>query len=190
MHLHEIGFDEKPCFAAAGTADHQHVFIAGVGGILGAAIQHEPFALGENDVILRLWIHIGRNILPGAPAGRAVFHILAELLGVLTSDIDHQPHERHTHKANQIIKTSTGQDMGKGKIKSGAEPQQLFRGIRSRCKPDGLSQLGEGKQKNEIRQIGQQVFLQLVRGTHSSGPPWVWVLTFSLPMDNASSLNL
>ena len=67
VHLHEIGFDEKPRFAAAGAADHQHIFVAGVGGILGAAIQHQPFALGENDVIFLLGVHVGCNIFPGAP---------------------------------------------------------------------------------------------------------------------------
>ena len=43
MALKEIRFDEEAGFAAAGTTDHQHVFITGVSGILRAVTHHEPF---------------------------------------------------------------------------------------------------------------------------------------------------
>ena len=36
VRLEKIRFDKEPCFTAAAAADDQHVFIPGMGGILGA----------------------------------------------------------------------------------------------------------------------------------------------------------
>ena len=47
MHLHKRRFDEKPCLAAAGTADYKNVLVAGIFWLLRAAVHGEPFCLRE-----------------------------------------------------------------------------------------------------------------------------------------------
>ena len=67
VHLHQIGLEPEAGLAGAGTADDQHVFIARILGILGAAGHGEPFGLGQNDVILKHRVDVGGNIVMGAP---------------------------------------------------------------------------------------------------------------------------
>ena len=67
MHLHQIGLEPEAGLAGAGTADDQHVFVAGILGVLGAAGHGEPFGLGQNDIILEHRVDVGGNIVMGAP---------------------------------------------------------------------------------------------------------------------------
>ena len=67
VHLHQVGLEPEPGLAGAAAADDQHVFIAGILGVLGAAGHGEAFGLGQNDVILEHRVHVGGNIVVGAP---------------------------------------------------------------------------------------------------------------------------
>src|SRR5699024_3919942 len=82
VHLHQIRLQPEAGLAAAGTSDDQHVLVAGILGVLGAAGHGEAFGLGQNDVILEHRVDVGGNIVMGAPSGRAVLHVVAVLLGV------------------------------------------------------------------------------------------------------------
>ena len=65
--LHQIGLNPKASFAAAGTADDQHIFVAGIRRIFRATRHHEPFRLGQDDVVLKHRVDIGLNILRRSP---------------------------------------------------------------------------------------------------------------------------
>ena len=67
MELHQIRLDEKSRFTAAGAADNQHIFIAGIGWIGDTGRHGKPFGLGENDVFFKLGVHEGLYVLRGAP---------------------------------------------------------------------------------------------------------------------------
>ena len=67
MHLHQIGLEPEPGLAAARTADDQHVLVAGILGVLGAAGHGEALGLGQNDVVLEHRVDVGGNIVVGAP---------------------------------------------------------------------------------------------------------------------------
>mgnify|MGYP002109329490 CR=1 FL=1 len=110
MHLHQIGFDEKAGFAAAGAAYHQHVFVPRRLGVFGTVGHHEPLGLGENDVVLKLRIDVRGDILGLAPTGRAVFQIFAEFLCVLALDVHDKTNEQGGRNAHaQVDGVEAGQ---------------------------------------------------------------------------------
>lgn len=76
MKLHEVGLDEKPCFAAAGAADDKHVFVSCILRVLRAAAHHQPFGLRQQHVIFKHGVDIWLYILGIAPTCRAVLHAL------------------------------------------------------------------------------------------------------------------
>ena len=67
MKLHEVGLDEKPCFAAAGAAYYQYVFVSRGFRVLGSAVHGQPLRLGENDVVGKGGVYIGLDVLRVAP---------------------------------------------------------------------------------------------------------------------------
>ena len=58
---------------------------------LRAIAHHQAFRFGQDDVVCKLGCHERLNILGGAPPGRAIFHAVAVLLGVFSTQIDRQP---------------------------------------------------------------------------------------------------
>lgn len=98
--LHQIRLQPKSRLAGAGTADNQHVFISCCARVSRAVVHGQAFRLGENDVVLKGWVNIGGNVGGGSPAGRAVFLIVPELLGVPPFDIYSQPHGSGNADAN------------------------------------------------------------------------------------------
>ena len=67
VKLHEVGLDEKPCFAAAGAAYHQYVFVSRRFRVLGSAVHGQPLRLGENDVVGKGGVSVGLDVLGGSP---------------------------------------------------------------------------------------------------------------------------
>src|SRR5699024_1720955 len=94
VHLHQIGLEPEPGLAGTAAADDQHVLVAGILGVLGAAGHGEAFGLGQNDVILEHRVHVGGNIVVGAPSGRTVLHVVAVFLGVFAFQVHRQPQRR------------------------------------------------------------------------------------------------
>ena len=79
VHLHQVGLEPEPGLAGAAAADDQHVFIAGILGVLGAAGHGEAFGLGQNDVILEHRVHVGGNIVVGAPSNIFVIVLISNV---------------------------------------------------------------------------------------------------------------
>ena len=67
MHLHQVGLDKKSRLAAAGTADHQHIFVPGGLGVFGPAVHRQPFGLREQDVVFKYGVDVGVDVLCSAP---------------------------------------------------------------------------------------------------------------------------
>ena len=67
MVLEQVGLDEKPRLAGAGTADDQDIFISCVLGLLGAARHGDPLRLGEQDVLGKVLVHVRGYIGRDAP---------------------------------------------------------------------------------------------------------------------------
>ena len=57
-----IRLTEEPRLAAAGTADHQNVFISGILRLLWTARHRNPFCLRHGDVLEKVLVHVGSNI--------------------------------------------------------------------------------------------------------------------------------
>lgn len=53
--MQQVGFDPEASLAAARAAHDEHIFVAGVLGVCGAAVHHQPFCFGQEDVILKFW---------------------------------------------------------------------------------------------------------------------------------------
>ena len=67
VHLHQIRLQPEAGLAGTAAADDQHVFIAGILGVLGATGHGEALGLGQDDVVLEHRVDVGGNILMGAP---------------------------------------------------------------------------------------------------------------------------
>lgn len=67
VHLHKRRFDEKPCLAAAGTADNQHIFIPRRFGVFRTIIHRQPFRLRQEDVVVKVGVDVRRNVFGRSP---------------------------------------------------------------------------------------------------------------------------
>ena len=113
--MHEVGLHIEAGLTAARAADHQHILVPGRLGVFGTPGHGQAFSLGQQDVVFKLGVDIGRNVLGGAPPGRAVFFTLAVLLGVLALAVhnetdSHRPNNAHT----QVKRVQAGQRACKG----------------------------------------------------------------------------
>ena len=113
--MHEVGLDVKPGLAAAGAADHQHIFVPGRFGVFGTPGHGQAFGLGQKDVVFKLGVDVRGDVLGGAPPGRTVFLALAVLLGVLALAVHDEPDSHRTNNANAEVKQmQAGQRTCKG----------------------------------------------------------------------------
>ena len=103
LALHKVGLDEKARFAAAGATDDQYILVTRGLRVFWAIIHSQALGLREDDVVLEYRVDIRCNVLMRAPAGAAVLHILAELLGVLAFDVDRQPERGGDQNTNHQI---------------------------------------------------------------------------------------
>ena len=67
MHLHQVGFQPEAGLTGTGAANHQHIFVSGGLWVLGAAVHGQAFGLGQQDVVFKLGVDVGGNVLGGAP---------------------------------------------------------------------------------------------------------------------------
>ena len=65
--LHEVGFQPKSRFAAAGTTDDEHVFVPCGLGVFGSVVHGEPLRLGQDDVVFKGRIDIGLDVRSRSP---------------------------------------------------------------------------------------------------------------------------
>ena len=67
MALEQVGLDEEPRLAAAGSANDQDIFVSCVLGFLRAARHGDPLRLGEKDVLGKVLVHVRGYIGRDAP---------------------------------------------------------------------------------------------------------------------------
>ena len=120
MELHQVGLEPEPGLAGAGTADYQHVFVAGGLGVLWAAAHGKAFRLGEDDVVLEFGRDIGGNIFMASPTRGPVLHARAVLLGVFALHVDSQPERRAAAQPDQQVqRVKAGPETSERRRKNG-----------------------------------------------------------------------
>ena len=67
MSLKQLGREPEAGLAAAGRADHTGVEVAGISRILGPGVDGEQLRPGENDIVFKLGIDKGLDVLFRAP---------------------------------------------------------------------------------------------------------------------------
>ena len=67
MSLKKLRGQPEPCLARAGRADDTGVEVAGVGRIFGPGVDGEFFRSGENDIVFKLGIDKGLDVLFRTP---------------------------------------------------------------------------------------------------------------------------
>ena len=139
VHLHQIRLEPEAGLAGTAAADDQHVLVAGILGVLGAAGHGKALGLGQNDVILEHRVDVGGNILMGAPTGRTILHVVAVLLGVLAFQVHRQPQASAAAKPHQKIqRVQAGPPAPQRHRQGGEEREHLSRGIRAGRQPPGF----------------------------------------------------
>lgn len=67
MSLKKLGREPEPGLAGAGRADNAGVEVAGVGRIFGPGIDGKQLRPGENDIVFKLGIDKGLDVLFRSP---------------------------------------------------------------------------------------------------------------------------
>ena len=67
MSLEQLGREPEAGLAGAGRADDTGVEVAGVGRFLGTGVDGEQLRPGENDIVFKLGIDKGLDVLFRAP---------------------------------------------------------------------------------------------------------------------------
>ena len=132
VHLHQVRLHEKPGLARSGTADYQHILVAGKLWVFWAAVHGEPLRLGQDDVLLRVGILIGSDIRGRPPAGRAVLCPLPEFLCLLLFQVEQscqKEDQRRTEKHVRRVQAWPGRSKGNPGLRQ--QPQQPLARISS-----------------------------------------------------------
>ena len=167
--MHEVGLHIETGLAAAGAADHQHIFVPGRFGVFGPPGHGQAFGLGQQDVVFKLGVDVRGNVLGGAPSGRAVFFALAVLLGVFALAVHDEPDSYRANDAYaQVKRVQAGQRVCKGSRDTICQVKQLCRSIHARRQTVRLSAFGEQAHEQQIRQIQHQQFFPF--RLHRSNP--------------------
>ena len=150
----------RASFTRTASADNQHILVSCCFGVRRSIVHGQAFRLGEDDVIGKNRVNIGRNVCLSAPAGGAVFHVLPELLCVLALDVDRQTDSQGNQNAYAQV---DGMEAGHGRFKRQHQPlhdvQCLPGKVRSGSQPHSLPDFG-GKQGDEhIGNVGKNQFL-------------------------------
>ena len=67
MSLEQLGREPEPGFAGAGRTDDAGVEVAGVGRVFGSGVDGEQLRPGENDIVFKLGIDKGLDVLFRTP---------------------------------------------------------------------------------------------------------------------------
>ncbi len=100
MSLQQRRLAEEPRLAAAGTADHQNVFISGILRLLWTARRRDLIRLRHGDVLEKVLVHVGSNIRRHTRAGRTILDPVAILLSVLAFQVDRHAKDHRTRYAD------------------------------------------------------------------------------------------
>ena len=67
VHLHQVRFQPEAGLAGTGATDHQHIFVSGGLGVLGAAVHGQALGFSQNHIVLEHRVDVGCDVLMGAP---------------------------------------------------------------------------------------------------------------------------
>ena len=67
MSLQQRWLTEEPRLAAAGTADHQNVYVSGIFRLLWTARHRDSLRLRHGDVLEKVLVHVGSDICRRTP---------------------------------------------------------------------------------------------------------------------------
>ena len=175
VRLEQLGREPEPGLAGAGRADDAGVEVAGVGRIFGPGVDGEQLRPGENDIVFKLGIDKGLDVLFRAPSSRSVFFISPEFLCVLALEVDQQAKGHRPHKAHQPVKgIEPWRKVSKGWADAPAQPQQLFPKPGPRRQTVGRPQLQTGPADEQIGNVGENVLSDLICRHEPPPVPALW----------------
>lgn len=152
MHLKQVWLEPIARLAGTRAADHQHIFVPGILGILRTVGHGQPLCFRENNVLRKGWIFKGSNVFWGAPTGAAVFHVVAILFRIVPLEIDGQSQQAAAYSAEYQILGVTAGPRG---LKRGSQHGKKAHGVSGKVgaagDAPGQGELG-GEQSDE--QIG------------------------------------
>src|SRR5699024_1455911 len=97
---------------------------------------------GQDDVVFKLRIDKGLDVLFRSPAGRSVFFIPSKFLCVLAFEVDQQAEACRAHNADEPVKGSKPRrKVGKGRADGLPQAHELMGKIRASGQPVSRSQL-------------------------------------------------
>ena len=153
---------EEPRLAAAGTTNHQNVFVSGILRLLWTAYHCDPLRLRHRDVLEKVLVHVGSDICRRAPTGRTIFDPVTVLLSVLAFQVDRHAKDHRTGYTDQKVRWLETEPRG-GKCCREAVPngKQLAGEVSTGRKPESLCQLIEGIHEQKIRKVQQKQFFHV-----------------------------
>ena len=101
--LHQIGLHKEARLAGTRTTDDHDVFVPSVLWVLRPAAHCQLLCLSQNDIVFRVLVHKRLDVFSRTPSGRAVFHTLPELLGVLAAEINDTFYDQRPGNTDQNI---------------------------------------------------------------------------------------
>ena len=175
--MQELRGKPKTGLARAGRADNAAIQVSGICGDFRAGVHREKLRPGQNHVVFKPWINKWFDVFFRSPPGAAVFCIPPKLLSVLAFEIDQQPETNCAYNTNKPIQRGkTGCKVSKGRANRLAQPDELMCKIVTRCQPVGRSQLEERPQDEQIGNVRNEIFSDLIC---PHGPPPLHVLSAS-----------
>ena len=169
VHLEQVGLQPEAGLTGARAADDQNILVSGVGGVLRSVGHHQMLCPGEDDIVLEFGISERLDVLGRTPAGRAVFHIVPILLGVLALQVNSKPHDAAAENTDQKISgMEAGHGIGERRGDGSKKAEELCREICTLGHSPRFSDVGCQQSNDEIRDVQNQKSFQLFLVHHRS----------------------
>ena len=124
---------------------------------IGPGVDGEQLRPGENDIVFKLGIDKGLDVLFCAPSGRSVFLVPAIFARLFRLGIDHQPQDHGPRDPHQPIKgVEPWGKVGKGRTNGPAQPYEFMGEVRALGQPVGRADLQKCPQEEQVGQVGQK----------------------------------
>ena len=157
VHLHQVRFQPEAGLAGTGATDHQHIFVSGGLGVLGAAVHGQALGFSQNHIVLEHRVDVGCDVLMGAPAGAAILHTVPVLLGVLAFEIHGQSQASAAAQPHQQVqRVQAGPPAGQRHRQRGEERKHFCRSVRTHGHPPSFTEVGCEQPHQDIGHIQQK----------------------------------
>ena len=157
VHLHQVGFQPKPCFTGTGAADHQHIFISRRLGVLGAAVHGQALGFRQNHIVLENRVHIRGDVLVCSPAGGTILHAVAVFLRIFAFQIYRQPQTTTAADSHQQVqRVQAGPPACQRHRQDRNQGERLLRSVRALRHPPCFPEVGGKQAHQDIGQVQNQ----------------------------------